>query len=292
MDTVLIVDDDAAMCLLIERMLRDDSYTVLTARDGVEAQSMLRSSMEKISSILLDWQMPKMNGIEFLQWIKKDPDYEQIPVIMETSMTMPENIKEGIDAGAFYYLTKPIDEKVLRSIVRAAIVDYHQEASLLERIRRSDNPFAQLVEATFRYRTTEEAEFLAVAIANSSAVPERAMMISEILTNAVEHGNLGITYQEKTLLVTNNSLNKEVKRRLAMSEFADKYVNLRILRSENGIRVEIEDEGNGFEFQRYLQMDESRVFDNHGRGIALTNEYLKLEYLGRGNKVVVTIPGK
>lgn len=292
MDTVLIVDDDAVMCHLIERMLEDDSYTVLTARDGVEAQSTLRSSKEKISSILLDWQMPKMNGIEFLQWIKKDPDYQQIPVIMETSMIMPENIKEGIDAGAFYYLTKPIDEKVLRSIVRAAIFDYHQEASLLERIRRSDNPFAQLVEATFRYRTTEEAEFLAVAIANSSAVPERAMIISEILTNAVEHGNLGITYQEKTLLVTNNGLNKEVIRRLALPEFANKYVNLRILRSKDGIRVEIEDEGSGFEFRRYLQMDESRVFDNHGRGIALTNEYLKLEYLGRGNRVVVLIPGK
>jgi DNA-binding response OmpR family regulator len=290
MDTVLIIDDDTAMCLLLERMLEEDSYNVLSARDGVEAQSVLRSSKEKVSSILLDWQMPKMNGIEFLQWIKKEPDYEHIPVIMETSMTTPENIKEGIDAGAFYYLTKPIEEKVLRSIVRAAISDLQQKESLLQRIRKSDNPFGQLVEATFRYRTTEEAEFLAVAIANASPVPQKAMIISEILTNAVEHGNLGITYEEKTALVGSDTLSQEVARRLALPQFTNKYVSLRIQKGEDGITVDVEDQGAGFDYRKYLQMDESRVFDNHGRGIALTNQYLKLEYVGTGNKVIVSIP--
>lgn len=292
MDTILIVDDDAAMCHLIERMLEDDSYEVLIARDGVEAQSALKSAEGKVSGILLDWQMPRMNGIEFLQWIKKQEEYDQIPVIMETSMIMPENIKEGIDAGAFYYLTKPIEEQVLRSIVRAALNDYQQKMTLLARIRKSDKPFAQLVEGTFRYRTTEEAEFLAVAIANSSANPQRAMIISEILLNAVEHGNLGITYDEKTVLVSNNKLGEEVQRRLALPEYADKAVQVRFQRAGDGILVEIEDQGNGFDFKKYLHMDESRVFDNHGRGIALTREYLALEYVGKGNQVKVTIPGK
>ncbi len=292
METILIVDDDSAMCILLEHMLKDDSYGVLTAQNGIEAQEMIRSTKEKISSVLLDWQMPKMNGIEFLKWIKKEPEYEHIPVILETSMTMPENIKEGIDAGAFYYLTKPIEAEVLRAIVRAAISDLQQKELLLQRIRKSDNPFGQLVEATFRFRTTAEAEFLAVAIANSSAVPQKALIISEILTNAVEHGNLGITYQEKTSLVANNALNQEVERRLALPKFAQLFVTLRIRRSENVISVEIEDQGSGFDFQKYLQMDESRVFDNHGRGIALTNQYLKLEYVGKGNKVIVSIPNK
>ena len=290
MENVLIVDDDRAMCTLIERMLEDDSYAVLVATDGVEAQDALQSSGQTISAILLDWQMPRMDGIEFLRWIKKQPEYEHIPVIMETSMIMPENMKEGIDAGAFYYLTKPIDETVLRSIVRAAISDFAQKRSLLERIQRSDNPFAQMVEGRFRYRTTQEAEFLAVAIANSSANPQRTMVISEILLNAVEHGNLGITYDEKTSLITNNSLSKEVERRLAMPEFASKLVDLQIQRGKNGMRIVVEDEGNGFQFEKYLRMDEWRVFDNHGRGIAITSEYLKLEYQGKGNRVVVTVP--
>jgi DNA-binding response OmpR family regulator len=290
MDSILIVEDDSAMCLLISRMLEDEAYKVFTAGDGVEAKDFIEASGNEVGAILLDWQMPKMNGMEFLKWIKKQPNYNQIPVIMETSMISPENIKEGIDAGAFYYLTKPIDERVLQSILRAAVSDLRQKQSLLQRVRRGDNPFGQLVEATFHYKTTDDAEFLAVAIANASAVPQKAMVISEILTNAVEHGNLGITYQEKTDLITTNTLRQEVDRRLALPEYSAKYVALRIRKNAEGMTVEVEDQGNGFEFQKYLHMDETRVFDNHGRGIALTNEYLGLKFLGKGNRVIVTIP--
>jgi DNA-binding response OmpR family regulator len=290
MDTILIVDDDAAMRLLIEFMLKKDSYKVLKAENGSEAQSIIRSSQNDVSAILLDWQMPVMNGMEFLHWIKNESVSSDIPVIMATSMTSPENIKEGIDAGAFYYLTKPIEGGVLRSIVRAAIADFTQKRALLERLRRSDNPFGNLVEGAFRFRTLEEAEFLAVAIANSSPIPEKAMVISEILINAVEHGNLGITYEEKTAFVANDAFGQECERRLAMSENAQKYVEVRISRSGGKVVVQIEDQGNGFDFARYLRMDESRVFDNHGRGIALSSEFLGLEYKGRGNEVVVTIP--
>jgi sigma-B regulation protein RsbU (phosphoserine phosphatase) len=290
MDTILIVDDDAAIRLLIEFMLKKDSYRVLKAENGSEAQSIIQSAQNDVSAILLDWQMPVMNGMEFLHWIKNESVSSDIPVIMATSMTSPENIKEGIDAGAFYYLTKPFEGGVLRSIVRAAISDFTQKKALLERLRRSDNPFGNLTEGTFRFRTVREAEFLAVAIANSSPAPEKAMVISEILINAVEHGSLGITYEEKTTLVANNAFGQECERRLAMPENAHKYVEVKISRSGGKVVVQIEDQGNGFDFARYLRMDESRVFDSHGRGIAISSEFLGLEYKGNGSKVVVTIP--
>ena len=290
MDTILVVDDDAAMRSLIEFMLKQDKYSVLKAENGSEAQTVVRSRQDGVSAILLDWQMPVMNGMEFLHWIKDEQGLADIPVIMATSMTSPENVREGIDAGAFYYLTKPIEGVVLRSIVRAAISDYTQKKALLERLRRSDNPFGTMMEGTFRFRSVEEAEFLALAIANASPVPEKAMAISEILINAVEHGNLGITYEEKTALVTNNAFMRECDRRLALPEHADKYVVVKITRLGGKVVVYIEDQGNGFDFARYLRMDESRVFDNHGRGIAISSEFLGLDYRGKGNKVVVTIP--
>lgn len=292
MDTILVVEDDALMCAVIERMLKACPYDVLTAADGIEAQSVLQNSKKKIASILLDWRMPEMNGIEFLKWIKKEPEYQHIPVIMETSMVLPENIKEGIDAGAFYYLTKPIEERILRSIVQAAVADLKQKEFLLAKIRRNENPFAQLVEGTFRFRTREEADFLSVAIANSSTDPERAIHLSEILLNAIEHGNLGITYDEKTSLIENDILNQEVQRRLALPEYVNKFVTLTVKRDDDGILAIVKDEGKGFAFRKFLKMDAARVFDNHGRGIALTGEYLKLEYRGNGSEVAVTIPSK
>ncbi len=292
MDTILVVEDDVLLRTVIERMLRLSAYNVLAAGDGRQAQSLLRSSAKRISAILLDWRMPEMSGIEFLHWIKKEPEFEHIPVIMETSMILPEHIKQGIDAGAFYYLTKPIEEKVMRSIVQAAVADLRQKETLLEKIRKGDKAFAQLVEGTFRFRTPEEGEFLAVSIANSSPDPEKTIFISELLSNAIEHGNLGITYDEKTTLIENDALGLEVRRRLALPEYAGKHVTLRLVRSKAGLRIVIKDEGKGFEFRKYLKLDETRVFHNHGRGIALTSEYLKLEYQGNGSEVVVTVPLK
>ncbi len=292
MDTILVVEDDVLMRSVIERMLKLAAYNVLTAGDGRQAQSHLRSSGKKISAILLDWRMPEMSGMEFLRWIKRERDFEHIPVIMETSMILPEHVKQGNDAGAFYYLTKPIEEKVMRSIVQAAVADLRQKESLLEKIRKGDKAFAQLVDGTFRFRTPEEGEFLAVSIANSSPDPEKAIFISELLSNAIEHGNLGITYDEKTALIENDTLNHEVRRRLSLPEYAGKHVTLRLLRSKDALRIVIKDEGKGFEFRKYLKLDETRVFHNHGRGIALTGEYLKLEYQGNGSEVIVTIPAK
>jgi sigma-B regulation protein RsbU (phosphoserine phosphatase) len=290
MDRILVVDDDPIVRLLIQRMLNDDGYELIMAGDGVEARSMVENSDEPISAVLLDWQMPQMTGIDFLRWVKQEEKYEHIPVIMQTSMRDPQNIKEGIDAGAFYYLTKPVEEAVLRSIVRAALSDFHHMQALLERLQKTDNPFGLLQEGSFRFKSPGEAEFLAVAIANASPAPQKAMIISEILLNAVEHGNLGITYDEKTGYIAKGTLRTEVDRRLALQENADKWVGMKLKRYENALTVEVEDQGPGFDYQKYLQMDESRVFDNHGRGIAITNEYLGLNYIGKGNKVVVTIP--
>ncbi len=290
METVLIVDDDEALRVVTQFMLKKEGYKTLNAENGSEAQAIVTSSEHDVSAILLDWQMPVMNGIEFLKWIKNQPAYVHIPVIMATSMTSPENIRDGIDAGAFYYLTKPVEGVVLRSIVRAAVSDLNERKALLQRLRRSDNLLGTLTEGTFRFRTLEEAECLAVAIANASPEPEKAMVVSEILVNAVEHGTLGITYEEKTALVANNTFSEECGRRLALPEHAGKFVEVKVVRREGKVVVEVEDQGPGFDFARYLRMDESRVFDNHGRGIAISSQWLGLNYQGKGNKVIVTIP--
>lgn len=69
--------------------------------------------------------MPQMDGIELLGKIKATLVLEQIPVIMVTATTDPASIQEGLDAGAYYYLIKPFEPKVLLSIVKAAVEQYH-----------------------------------------------------------------------------------------------------------------------------------------------------------------------
>jgi hypothetical protein len=112
------------------------------------------------------------------------------------------------------------------------------------------------------------------------------------MINAVEHGNLGINYREKTMLLMENDWRAEVERRLQLPQFSARVAQIRLERSAAGdIRFTISDQGNGFEWQRYLDFDPSRVFDPNGRGIAMAQRtsFSNLEYLGNGNTVVATV---
>jgi CheY-like chemotaxis protein len=289
-DTVLIVDDEAALREVLRRMLEEEGCGVLTAADGTEALEILQTHPDSITVVILDWIMPQMSGIELLRWMKKQGHIEHIPVIMLTALDDPERIKEGIDAGAFYYLIKPFQRPLLNSILRAAVADYHAFRHLLETLKQYKKPIALLTEGTFRFRTPQEAEQVAVMIASATPDPEHAMVIAELLLNAIEHGNLGITYAEKGKLLDENAWEKEVERRLALPENANRNAEVRMKRVGGNLQIEIEDQGSGFDFQRYLKIDESRLFDNHGRGIAIARSALNIEFVGAGNKVVVTIP--
>ena len=289
-DTILIVDDDPAILLLIKTILADQGYRLLTAADGRQAQSIIKEKGGEITVLLLDWEMPYMNGIDLLRWLKDQREYERTPVIMQTAKEDPENIREGIEAGAFYYLIKPFNRDVLLSIVEAAVDDVHARRELLQKIQQTANPYDLLVEGVFRFKTLGDGELLAARIAKAAPVPERVMIISELMRNAVEHGNLGITYDEKTAILADGNLETEVDRRLKLPQYAEKYVEVQFRKLPTKLTVTIEDQGEGFDFTKYLGFDETRVFDSHGRGIAMTACELDVQYQGNGSSVTVTIP--
>ena len=289
-DTILVVDDESIIRLLVRKILEDEGYSVHLAADGGEAQSIILGGSVSFSAVLLDWAMPKMNGMELLRWVKNEPKYDHIPVIMQTAMDHPDQIKEGIEAGAFYYLTKPIQKDLLKSIVRAAVTDFRYKQILHDKLRLSEQAFGLLEEGTFHFRTLAEGENLAIRIANASSKPEDAMAIAELFTNAVEHGNLGITYEEKSKLLEEGRWVAEVERRLVLPANSAKFVEVRIRRDHGQILVEIEDQGPGFDFLKYITFDETRVFDTHGRGIAMATNALGVQYLDKGNRVRVTVP--
>ena len=290
MDTILIVEDEPETRLLIQENLKDEGYAFLEACDGVEAQNVITEKFRELSTVILDWKMPKLDGIDVLKWIKDNPNYEQIPVIFHTGMSEAKHVREGIEAGAFYYLMKSSQHEVLVSIVRTAIDDFNYKKTLLKRIEDEGNSYRTLIEGTVRFRSIDEGEFLALRIAKTCSLPDVALGISELFTNAVEHGNLNITYTEKTELVSKGILHLVMRERLASPENSEKYVEVTINKYQDKTTVLIKDQGDGFDFKKYLTLDETRAFDNHGRGIAIARSYLKLEYLGNGNEVLITIP--
>ncbi len=285
---ILVVDDTLTVRVALQALLESMGLEVVLAEDGLQCLDILQHDTP--DAILLDIMMPEMNGFEVLRWIKNQPKLEDIPVIMQTAMDDAGSIKRGVDEGAFYYLTKPIEVELLRSIVSAAISDFRAKKALRKQIIESENPFGLMVEGTFRFRTLTDAEYISVRIANASPSPKKVAVINELIINAIEHGNLGITYDEKTEYIDNGTWHSEIERRLALPEHVNKNVEVKIKKYPDKMTVLITDQGSGFDFEKYLELDESRFLHNHGRGIVMTNIFLDFQYLGTGNKVMVTIP--
>jgi len=112
-----------------------------------------------------------------------------------------------------------------------------------------------------------------------------------LLLNAVEHGNLGITYAEKTKLVLEGRLFEEIERRLAQAENQDKWAYLSFEAGKDALRVRIKDQGNGFDWRPYLEISPERATHPHGRGIATSRlmSFSAVDYVGCGNEVLCTV---
>lgn len=289
---ILIVDDEPMICSLLDSFLAGVGYISTKAENGIEALEMLEENVSKFDLVILDRNMPKMNGLELLKKIKSHPSLKNIPVIMQTGLAKKHEILEGLNAGCYHYLTKPFEKDVFISIIKTAVSDYQNYRSLQEELKQQSQSLMLLDAGRFSYRTLSEARVLTMLLAAACPEPDKvASGLSELLINAIEHGNLAITYNEKSLLLKNQSWEKEIEQRLTQNNYKHRYVSVGFERSKDHINIFIQDQGDGFEWQQYLEFCPERSLDAHGRGIAMAKmmSFDILEYKGNGNEVLITI---
>jgi anti-sigma regulatory factor (Ser/Thr protein kinase) len=149
-----------------------------------------------------------------------------------------------------------------------------------------------LVRGEFSFRTQAEARDLAALIAHAAPDPTRVVLgLTELILNAIEHGNLEISYEEKSRLIAADALSSEVERRLADTAYRAREARLLLARSKDAVEFVVQDEGAGFNWHPYLEMSPDRAFDTHGRGIAMSRllSFDHIEYRGSGNQVVCRV---
>jgi CheY-like chemotaxis protein len=290
---VLLVDDEQLnLEILTEYFDGEERFALQTAGSGEAAWQTLQNPEHDVKLILLDRMMPGLDGIALLKRMKGDPRLSSIPVIMQTAANSPEQIREGLEAGAYYYLTKPYRRDSLLAIVHAALNDAEARSSLRRQLHQHINSLQFLDQAEFSIKTIEEAAQLAAFIAHACPNPEAAVMgISELLINGVEHGNLGLSYAEKCLMKQEDRWHDEVARRAALPENSTKEVRLSYRRREDSITLRVCDQGSGFSWRDYLEIVPERALSPNGRGIALARmlSFSKIDYEGCGNIAVATI---
>lgn len=288
MATILAVDDNRAICEVIRSLFEESPFHVEALSSAADARAFLTTRSGDVAAMILDWEMPGESGLEFLKYVKSQPAFKLLPVLMLTGRTDPADVDAGIRAGALYYVTKPFDPRALKKLIEVALHDF-------DTVRVKEHiiwPRSLCKEAAFEFRTIEEAGKIAAFLAIHCPDPDSARLgLHEILINAVEHGNLAITHEQKSLLMKEGSLDAEIKKRLSDERYATRRASVRMRVEADAVTFTVSDRGEGFDFSKYLSLSAERAFQQHGRGIAIARNlcFDSMEYLAPGNEVKAVV---
>jgi CheY-like chemotaxis protein len=117
--TVLIIEDEADAADLFAEMMRVSGFRVLKTSSSAPAVTMMIE--EKPDVVILDIMMPEVSGLDILRQMRRDPELTHIPVVVVSAKSMPADIKNGMEAGASTYLTKPVGFLELKDAVERAL---------------------------------------------------------------------------------------------------------------------------------------------------------------------------
>ena len=109
----LVVDDSRAMRRIIAKLLLELGFEVHEAASGLQALQ-LAETLDGLSLVLLDWNMPEMDGRELLERLRGDERFADLPIMMVTTESEMEQVEVALQAGASEYLMKPFDRQALR----------------------------------------------------------------------------------------------------------------------------------------------------------------------------------
>ena len=115
MSQALVVDDSRAVRMILSRSLAELGFEVTAAGDGAEALALLRASM---ALVLVDWNMPRMNGLEFVERLRADTRFASVKVMMVTTETEVDQMVKALAAGADEYVMKPFTKDILADKLR------------------------------------------------------------------------------------------------------------------------------------------------------------------------------
>jgi len=259
---ILVVDDETAICSLVEDVLVDLGYSVVTRSNPTEALDLFKD--EDIHVVITDVKMPGMSGVEFF---RKCREYApKVPVIVMTGYATLDLTIELLKLGASSFIRKPFELKEIELAVKKAVK--------LNRITGTRREYFERVSSVHSFEIGSDMRYVEPSILHSldiiglqynlSAQQELDIIsaMTEAVTNAIVHGNGGDS---------------------------SKKVGIKLVLESGEVKIFVSDCGHGFDFMgRVARFESGNIFRENGRGIIMMNYYMdKLEFLDGGSTVMM-----
>jgi YesN/AraC family two-component response regulator len=289
MKTILVIDDEKSIRDMLRAGLTQYGYGYYDAPDGRSGIEIFKKTRPDI--VLTDVKMPEMSGIELTKHLK-GIEYDADVVIM-TGYGSEELVIEALRSGAANYIKKPITLNELFNILDSIILkrerrkknEVNQDTVVFERKKLVfDNDITRI------WGVINQVLFNVSYEVGEAALEGMRLGLYEIILNAIEHGNFGISFEEKSQAIQNNNYLELLESRSEDPQRNSRKVFIDCTTDRAEISVEIRDQGEGFDFRDFVEMDSSEeVLRPHGRGIFLASLYFdKIEYKEPGNRVFIS----
>ncbi|MCK4761594.1 MAG: SpoIIE family protein phosphatase [Candidatus Aminicenantes bacterium] len=284
--TILIIDDNNDLLEYLKDFFLIYNYEVILAETGNEGIEKFREFLPDI--VISDMRLPDKNGnivVKEIKAINKD-----VPIIIITGFSDKQLILSAMRNGALDLLKKPFKPKDLRYLINK--ID-----TLFRKIKvKLSSSFVQWEKRELRmpndiYIIAPVVNFI---FSNIDYISEDISFmkngLQELLINAVEHGNLNISYTEKQELLEKGDYNRCLREKACQPEFHDKHVIIRVFSTPDYLRIEIEDKGQGFDLSSIPDPENPENFlKEHGKGILMAmHAFDQVQYNEIGNCVKLT----
>lgn len=289
--TILVVDDDPSMLTFLGNALKKLGFNVHTASSGPTALDALRRQPTDL--VLTDIMMGPMDGLTLLRRIKSDRP--EIGVVVITGLSSEDMAIEALRAGAIDYLKKPVHVEMLKRVIKNAIqvqtalnrrnIDVEALVSEEKIMEFPNDP--ERIPGVVRQLTIGAPKYLDIGRCR-----EISVALYEIILNAMEHGNLEITPEEKSEHLHAGDYLNFVEKRRADPTLSVRKVSVHYRMDPSGLYYTVRDEGQGFDWARHFRAptEQEARLSVHGRGLILSSFYVdRIEFNEIGNAVRLAV---
>jgi sigma-B regulation protein RsbU (phosphoserine phosphatase) len=288
---ILLIDDEPLVREELGALLQDEGFEVITGADGEEGLALFRTAAPDM--VITDVRMPRRDGLSVAMTIRQeDPS---VPVTVITGHGNEAMAIEAIRAGVTDFIKKPVRFEDLS----AALLRMQAARQPAERGFSELPPSVKLVQHAWTYRLENNLEaiptFVDVLLKHVAtgidrmAALELGLALREVILNAIEHGNLGLTYREKSRALETGTLEQLLVERARHPELGGRRVIVTARREDRRLTVQVLDEGSGFDWRALPDpTDAAHLLSTHGRGVLLARLSVDaMTYNEKGNEVTI-----
>jgi sigma-B regulation protein RsbU (phosphoserine phosphatase) len=287
--TILLVDDESLVREELGGMLEDDGYRVITASDGEEGLTVFRTARPDM--VITDARMPRRDGLSLAAAIRGHD--VRVPITVITGHGSEAMLLDALRVGVTDFVRKPVRVEDLS----AALLRMNEVLAIARRIDQKVPGSVRPVEQSWVFETDNDpagipafVEYFVATCAYGAdfrSATELSLALRELILNAIEHGNLGVTSEEKRRAIEARRLTELIHQRLADPALAARRATITARRRHHRIDVEIRDQGDGFDWNCLPDpRDPANLLREHGRGVLLARVSVDdLAYRDRGTCV-------